>query len=84
MRRGPGWGSRYGQQDGGAGGVGEVLQVKGWGDADFTDAVTVRWRQTAAENVYRWGVVLADGSRIYDVEHEGSAAGGGTVSTAVA
>ena len=76
VRRGPGWGARYGQQDGGAGGAGEVLQVKGWGDANATDAVTVRWRQTGAENVYRWGVVLADGSRVYDVEHKHEAAAG--------
>ena len=46
-----------------------MVEVKGWGDADASDAVTVRWRHKGSTNVYRWGVALADGSRIYDVEH---------------
>lgn len=66
VRRGPGWGARYGQQDGGAGNLGSVVEIKGWGSTDAMDAVAVDW-DVGGRNVYRFGVIAANGSRIYDV-----------------
>lgn len=39
VTRGPGWNRRYGEQDGGLGGIGVVEEVKGWASAGSLDAV---------------------------------------------
>ena len=67
VRRGPGWNPRYGEQDGGEGGTGIVMETKGWASADQADAVRIKWRRTGKENVYRWGFAMQDGSTVYDV-----------------
>jgi len=57
-------------QDGGAGELGTVTAVRGWGSADAKDAVLVAWdKQSDGRTfVYRFGVLAANGARrVYDV-----------------
>jgi hypothetical protein len=55
VTRGASW--SYGEQDGGAGSLGTVLEFRPWrgsGNASTVVAARVRWDATGAVNAYRW------------------------------
>lgn len=53
MLRGPDW--NWGDQDGGTGQVGVVLDIRGWEQETFRSVATVRWLSSSVTNVYRVG-----------------------------
>lgn len=56
VRRGPDWKAAYGDQDGGRGRLGTVVELKSWRGSNETLGVRVRWDAGAAVNTYRWAI----------------------------
>lgn len=61
VRRGPDWKAAYGDQDGGRGRLGTVVELKSWRGSNETLGIRVRWDAGGAVNTYRWAIRVDEG-----------------------
>lgn len=62
VRRGPDWKAAYGDQDGGRGRLGIVVELKSWRGSNETLGVRVRWDAGGIVNTYRWAIRAEEGT----------------------